>query len=88
MIRNTKNSNILNAFGLFCVRRRIVRYRLLESLNRKMETKIMITNLCISKGSRYEIQKNKDEERGGIAHLKKDNHSNKDWKLKRSHKNQ
>lgn len=39
-----------------------------------MGTKIMITNLCISKGSRYETKKN---ERGGIAHLNKYNYSNK-----------
>jgi len=45
-----------------------------ENLSRKMGTKIMITNLCISKGSRYETKKN---ERGGIAHLNKYNYSNK-----------
>lgn len=39
-----------------------------------MGTKVMITDLYISKGSRCETQVNKDEERGGIVHLNKDNY--------------
>ena len=56
MMRNRKNSTILNALGLISAKKEIG-CGLLESLSRKMETKIMITNLCISKGSRYETQR-------------------------------
>lgn len=68
MMRNRKNSNDLHALGFLHVRNYQI---LLQSLNRKTGAKVMITDLCSSKGSRYEIHKKKADE-DGISNLSKD----------------
>lgn len=84
-MKNGKNSDDLHVLIFFYVRR-IIKYWLLDSLSRKMETKVMIADLYSSKGSRYKTHKNEGNEDRVFDLIKITR--NRYWKLNRSHTNQ